>query len=393
MIKTFRKSVNDELTGNIVPFWTSRVIDFKNGGFIGRMKNDLTIESGAPKGLILNARLLWTYAALYRHNNRENILKLAYRAFEYIMQNFKDRENNGFYWMLKKNGTPRDTKKKIYGQAFVVYALAEFFLATGEAIMKEKAIELFNLIEEKSRDPEYGGYFEAYERDWILATDLRLGEADQSEKKSMNTHLHILEAYTNLYRIWPDAELKIRIRELIDIFLSKIIDRKTLQFQLFFDEDWRVKSDITSYGHDIEGSWLIDEAAVAIGEEAAVHNIVCGMADRALAEGVDEDGGLFYEGRQGHIIDTDKHWWPQAEAAVGFLNAFSISGEERFLHAAFKSWQFIREYISDKKHGEWFWKVDRKRIPDAAEYKVSEWKSPYHNTRACLELLSRLNKL
>ncbi len=389
----FLESVEKELNGNILPFWTTQVLDNVNGGFIGRMKNDRTVEPDAPKGLVLNVRLLWSYAALYRQYKDARLLDLAFRAHRYVMQKFRDPENDGFYWMLNADGTPLDMKKKLYGQAFVVYALAELYQATGKQEIKTTAINIYDLIESKGRDANYGGYFEAFERNWDPATDLRLGELDQNDKKSMNTHLHILEAYTNLYRIWPDDGLFGRLRELIDIFASKIINSTKLQFQLFFDEDWRVKSDITSYGHDIEGSWLIDEAAGVIGEKAGVEKIVSGMAKKVLTEGTDDDGGLFYEGRQGIIIDTDKHWWPQAEAAVGFLNAFEITRQHRYLQAACKSWQFIRQFIVDSKHGEWFWKVNRTGQPAAKEYKVSEWKSPYHNTRACLELISRLKKI
>jgi mannobiose 2-epimerase len=213
------------------------------------------------------------------------------------------------------------------------------------------------------------------------------------EKKSMNTHLHMLEAYANLSRMWKHQELQQRLRALIDIFLDHIIDPKSHHFRLFFDEDWTPKSDVISFGHDIEGSWLICEAAEIYADPQLlknVHDEAVRIAQAVYDEAVDRDGGLLYEAKNGRIIDSDKHWWPQAEAVVGFLNAYQISGQEHFRAAAEKSWDFIERCIVDHKHGEWFWKVSRERLPSNDKYKVDAWKCPYHNSRTCFEVMARV---
>jgi len=286
--------------------------------------------------------------------------------------------------------------KKIYGQAFYLYALAEYYRATRFEPALRQAIELFHLIEEHSHDDEDLGYFETFNRGWTPAEDSRLSEKDMNEKKSMNNHLHILEAYTNLYQVWNGDLTRERLLELIGIFQQKILDATGSHFQHFFDEHWVPKSSTHTFGHDIEGSWLLWEASEALTQDEVktqVKNTVLSLAEAVLEEGFDSDGGLFYEGKQGTITDTNKEWWPQAEAVVGLINAYQLSGEEKYWLAARKCWNFIETRIVDRKHGEWFWRVSREGVVDDAEPKISEWKGPYHNTRACLEILRRLRSL
>jgi mannobiose 2-epimerase len=385
--------IEKELMQNIIPFWLNLSIDEIHGGFWGRIANDRTVDKKAPKGLILNARLLWTFAAMYRHDGNKRYLEMADRAYAYLTTYFFDKEHGGAYWMLDYRGEPTDDKKRIYGQAFVLYALSEFYAATRNKNVLLNAIDFFDRIVRQGTDPQYGGYFEAFTRDWILTSDQRLSDIDLNERKSMNTHLHVLEAFTTFYRVQPDNRVKEKLAELIDIFLFHIIDPERSSFRLFFDEKWRIKSGHISFGHDIEGSWLLTESAEKLGDPkrlSDVKNIAVEMAQAVYDNGRDDDGAIFYESDGKQIIDSDKHWWPQAEAAVGFLNAYQISGQEHFYRAAVDSWNFIRQFIVDKKHGEWFWKVDRRGRPSHDTDKVSEWKSPYHNTRACLELMRRL---
>ena len=382
-----------ELRSNILPFWLKYAIDHEFGGFRGQITNDLVVDPKADKGLILNARILWTFARAYSVYRENVYLATATRAYEYILRHFWDNEFGGMYWMVNYRGQPCDTKKKhVYGQAFTVYALAEYYLATHDGAALKRAIELFEIIEKRSHDPKFGGYFETYERDWSLAKDQRLSQVDLDEKKSMNTHLHMLEAYANLSRGWGDNGLRERVRELIEIFLHHIVNPKKHHFLLFFDEDWTPKSDVISFGHDIEGSWLLCEAAEIFGDSQLlkqVQNEAVRMAQAVYDEAVDRDGGLLYEAKHGRIIDCDKHWWPQAEAVVGFLNAYQISGQEHFRTAAQQSWEFIEKHIVDHQHGEWFWKVSREGVPSNDKYKVDAWKCPYHNSRMCFEVMNR----
>ncbi len=391
-----RESVQKELTGNIFPFWKTRVLDEENDGFIGAMSNDGGIDPHADKGLILNARLLWSYSAFFRESGDEEFLQLAHRAHGYLTQHFWDPSLGGAFWMVDGNGSVVDAKKKVYGQAFCIYALVEYYLATQNESVLNEARSFYELIEKHTIDHENSGYFEAYERDWSMAEDLRLSEIDMNEKKSMNTHLHVLEAYTHLFRVWPDKTLEPALKKLVIDFLDHIIDSETHHFILFFDEKWTRKSDHISYGHDIEGSWLLVEAAKVLGDAELLKRAeteTAAMAEAVLNEGFDMDGGLFHEGDPNGIIDMDKHWWPQAEAVVGLFNAFQLSERQEFLDAALKSWDFIQKHIVDSDNGEWFWKVDFNNIPAVDECKVCAWKSPYHNGRACIELLSRIQNV
>ena len=390
-----RRRVERELLGDILPFWLKYAVDDEYGGFRGQITNDLMIDPLAHKGLILNARILWTFAKAYKVYGDEVYERSARRAYEYLREHFWDPEFGGVYWMVDHLGSPVETKKRIYGQAFSVYALAEYAAASGEPEVLERAIGLHQMIEDASHDGKNGGYFETYERDWKLAGEQRLSEVDMDERKSMNTHLHILEAYANLLRVWKIEELRLRLRELLGIFLDYIIDPESHHFRMFFDDVWHDHSDRFSFGHDIEGSWLICEAAEVLGDAGIVERVrsaAVSMAQTVYEQAVDKDGGLFYEGRGRQIIDTDKQWWPQAEAVVGFRNAYELTGKEHFLKASEKSWDFIEKYIVDRQHGEWFWLVSRDGRPSHDKYKVDPWKCPYHNSRTCFEMMERLDK-
>lgn len=375
----------------ILTYWIERAVDMEAGGFYGSLNNESEAVAGAPKGLVLNARLLWTYSRAYRSNPKGSYLQMAERALGELNQLFKDPVCGGYYWMVSPSGEPIQTRKQIYGQAFVLYALSEYVLATGD---RERLPDIQALVDivERSYDPIRGGYYEAYTREWELEQDLRLSEHDMNEKKSMNTHLHILEAYTNVYRVWPSSIMALRLRSLISLTLDRIVGEDG-HFRLFFDEDWTIKSDHISYGHDIEGSWLIYEAAEVLGQHDLIEKAKAAalrMADVTLAEGADRDGALWNEAGPDGLIDTDKDWWPQAEAVVGFVNAWQLTGEDRYWDAACNAWSFIKHSVIDQEHGEWFWKVNASGVPYKNQPKVSEWKCPYHNGRACMEIIERL---
>lgn len=400
-MQDLRKSVEAELQADILPFWLRHTIDEEYGGFRGQIANDLSVDPHAGKGLILNARILWTFAKAYSFYRDPVYLSAARRAYEYICRHFWDEEFGGVYWMVDYRGRPLDTKKRIYAQAFTVYALAEYAHATGNPEAIDRAMSLVAQIELAGHDSAHAGYFETYERDWTLAADQRLSDADMDEKKSMNTHLHMLEAYTTLLRHLEDVTVRFRLRELIEIFLKYIIDPATHHLILFFDEEWRPRSEKISFGHDIECSWLLCEAAQVLGDKDVLRRVraaAVSMAQAVYEQALDADGGLLYEAEKteagpAEIVDSDKHWWPQAEAVVGFLNAYELSGRQHLLQAAKKSWAFIEGHIVDHEHGEWFWLVSRDGVPDTRQDKVGLWKCPYHNSRTCFEVMERMERL
>jgi len=392
----FEEQLHREVTTNILPFWAQHSVDNKNGGFIGRLSNDLIPDYAAPKGLILNARILWSFSAAYRFTPSQTYQSLADRAFNYILEHFIDREYGGAFWLLDSQGYPVDEKKKVYGQAFVIYALAEYYAAFSRKQALDEAIDIFHRVEEHCYDDVYQGYFEASHRDWSLADDLRLSEIDMNEKKSMNAHLHILEAYTNLHRIWPDEHLGEQLHELLSDFLRHILNPGTYHFTLFFNEQWEPRSENISYGHEIEGSWLLNEAAEEVGDENLqdrIREVALGLAESVKTEGLNEKGGVNYEWQSDQTVDEDRHWWPQAEALVGFLNAFRLSEDERYYQAAREIWNFIHRNLIDHERGGWYYKVSGSGEVDPEILKISEWKGPYHNTRACLEGIRQLQEI
>jgi mannobiose 2-epimerase len=391
MLQQFKEDLENELQ-NILDFWQTKTIDDLNDGFFGQIDNDNKIIVEAPKGSVLNSRILWTFSAAYNLTKSESYLKTAERSFKYLRDHFIDKEFSGVYWTVDYKGNPLDTKKQVYAQAFAIYGFSEFYISSKNEEAKKLAIELYNNVLKYSYDKENGGYIEALTRDWKEIADLRLSKKDANEKKSMNTHLHLLEAFANLYRSSTDEKLEEKISELIYIFLNHIIDPQTHHLILFFDEKWNRKSQIVSYGHDIEAAWLIEEAGKIIGNESLLEQVKNQSVNLAIAasDGLDTDGGLWYEyDLEKDDLVKEKHSWPQAEAMVGFFNAWQITKVERFLNRSLASWNFIEQHILDKKNGEWFWgiKADNTLMN---EDKVGVWKCPYHNSRACIELLKRI---
>jgi len=395
-IREFKRLVGIQLFENIIPFWLSKTIDHEYGGFYGRISNNLNVEKEAKKGLILHARILWTFSRLYRIRSEQQFIDLASYAYKYLCDHFFDEEFGGYFWMLDYRGKVIDDKKKIYGQAFMVYALAEYYAATQDNLILDQAVDVFKRIEQHNYDQRNHGYFETSNRNWVIAEEMRLSEVDMNEMKSMNTHLHLMEAYANLFHVWPDDCLRKKLTELIDDFETHILDRQTLHFKLFFDEEWHSKSHSISFGHDIEGSWLLCEAAEILDEEKKIRDIreiAVKMARITAKEGLSDHFTIYSEKNGNGKVYRESHWWQQAEAVVGFISAFEISGDDYFLILAMRCWQAIEEYFVDRKHQEWFYRIDARGRPDLRRYKVSEWKGPYHNGRACMEILNRLEKI
>lgn len=387
---TYADEFKRELRDNILKFWTSRMTD-PAGGFYSRMDGEGRLCPDDPRGAILNARILWTFASAYRVTGEESWLEAAKHAKEYIEAHFVDREFGGIYWSLTPSGEPLDTKKQYYAIAFAVYGMAEYYRACGDESALKTAIELYRSIEEHSYDAVDGGYLEASTRNWQPIGDMRLSEKDQNDAKTMNTHLHILEAYTGLYRVWKDETLGLRLKELIEIFLDRMT-ASSGHLLLFFDEKWNLHGDMVSYGHDIEASWLLCEAAEVLGDEALLERTrkVCVRIAEAAMEGFSRTGGMIYEydPAKGHR-DADRHWWVQAETVVGCRNMYALTGDLKWLEAEVAAWAFIKDNIICPD-GEWYWSRREDGSANTADDRAGFWKCPYHNGRMCLEMIERL---
>lgn len=387
-----------ELSGELISvlqWWMNHTVDKELGGFYGSVDNNNDPLKSAPRGVVLNSRILWTFSAGFHYSKDPEYLRIAQRAFQYIIQHFTDQESGGVYWSVDQHGKMLEGKKQIYGLAFCIYGMSEYY----KAAQDEKALtfskELYELIEKYSRDKKTGGYMEAFSRDWQPISDLRLSEKDSNEKITANTHLHIVEAYANLYQVWPDDELRKRIDALLKIFADYFIRRDNYHLNLFMDENRVVRSSLVSYGHDIEAAWLLLRCAEILGNEDYIkvyREMAIKMTD-AASEALDTDGGLWYEyeADKDHWI-KEKHSWPQAEAMIGFMNAWQISGNEKYLQHSLNSWEFIKNSIKDPVNGEWFWGVDENNMVMENKEKAGFWKCSYHSTRAFLEIINRIEQ-
>ncbi len=381
--------VKKELTTDILPYWIKRMNN-PEGGFYGRISGDEQLDTDAPVGNILVARILWTFAAAYRIFGNKEYLEMAEKAKKEIMNRFFDKEYGGTYWSLNPDGTPLDTKKQIYSISFTIYGLAELNRATGDGKALEYAIKLFNSIEEHSFDKEQGGYFEAFTREWDSIEDMRLSDKDANESKTMNTHLHILEAYTCLLRVWRNPLLEERLRNLIEVFENHIL-ASNKHLRLFFNDSWECNYETVSYGHDIEASWLLHEAALVLGDQTVLERIEKLVPEiaKAAEEGFSAMEGMAYECKDGHM-DKERHWWVQAETVVGYFNLWDNFGSQEGLENALMCWEFIKGNLIDRENGEWFWSLRADGSVNLDDDKAGFWKCPYHNGRMCLEIIERV---
>ncbi len=392
-LEELKISLKNELK-DILSYWENNTIDNEYSGFYGRIDSKNQVIPKSSKGLILNTRILWTFSVAYNYLKKKEYLQIADRAYNYIINNFYDKDNGGYFWEVDFEGKPLNTRKQIYGQAFTIYSFSEFYKTQRKEESLNYAKELFLLIEKYSYDKKNKGNIEALDIKWQLLEDMRLSNKDANEPKSMNTLLHLLESYTNLYSIWKDGALYKKIKSLIDIFLEKIIDPYEDHFNLFFDMDWTIKSSLISYGHDIEGSWLLTEAAEVLKDEKLLKKVnksALKLVDHTINYGMDNESSLYYEyDKNSKHLNDDKHWWPQAEAMVGFINAWQIIKEEKYLLYLFKFWEFIKKFFINRENGEWNTKINKNNIIIENQDRVNSWKGPYHNTRALIELLKRL---
>ena len=388
-----KSEVTANLIQNLLPYWSSRMVDNLNGGFYGRINSYDKVFRDEEKGGILNARILWTYSSAYRIMKDTLYLRLAKRAKDFILARFIDSQFGGAYRSLKSDGEPSDNRKQTYTESFFIYGMAEYYRSTGDKEALETAKSIFELLEKYAFDKESNGYFEVFTRDWKRTHDLLIGEKTINDEKTMNTHLHLMEAYTNLYRVWPDKKVADRLKNLIEIFMDKIIDKKRFHLICFMDKMWNGTSAIDSYGHDIESSWLINEAASLLGDKellTRVKEMSIRIANTA-AEGVQPDGSMIDEKNyETGIARNERSWWPQAETIVGFMNAYELTKNVKYLDIALNNWNYTKNHFVDKKNGGWFSSVSESGTAGAGD-KGGFWVCPYHNGRMCLEIIERVN--
>ena len=440
-IATMKNEMQDVLQKNILSFWLKDMQDHEFGGFYGRMTGDYRLLKDAEKGAILNARILWSFSAAYRvlshlsplSPHLSDYLEAATRAKDYILAHFIDKEYGGVFWSLDHTGQPKDTKKQFYALGFALYGLSEYARATGDREALDYALQLFDCIEEHAFDPVHNGYIEACTREWGTIADMRLSDLDANYPKSQNTHLHIIEPYTNLLRAMRElqaaqecayvpvigsvipidiavphetiTQVEGALRNLIDIFTDKILNPETNHLDLFFEMDWtRGAGQIESYGHDIECSWLLHEAALVLGDNEVTKKVesIVKLIAKASEKGLNADGSMIHEATiattspYGHPSssekgkkDDDLHWWVQAENVVGWMNLYQHFGDEEALQRALRCWQYIKDNLIDWEHGEWYWSRHADGTLNQDDDHAGFWKCPYHNSRMCLEILER----
>jgi len=395
MLIQLRDEIVSDLTGNLLPFWKKNSVDHNdpNEGFYGAIAFDGKGIPDASKHNVLFTRYLWTYSSAYRILKDEESMELAHRAFTYLNHFFVDKENGGVFWVLNADGTVADSSKMTYGQSFAIYAFSEYYRITGNKESLENAIAIYRLLEEHAFDREHGGYLEAFTAGWQYTPGKGMAEG---QSKGMNTHLHLLEAYTNLYRVWPDEELKNSLYAIVDIFWDHILNQETFHQELYFENDWKVHGRFDSYGHDIEFSWLFDEAGKVLGDPDLLKRIQQAsvkIAEVQLNEGMNADGAMIYEKEGDDSYRKHVSWWVQSEAVVGFLNAYELSHDRKYLDAAAGVWEYIREHMIDRENGGWFPMLDENGNPRARGNKGDGWTGPYHNSRMGFEVYERLHEL
>lgn len=376
-----------ELENRILPFWKN-MIDKENGGFYGYMDIDLKVDKTAPKGVILNSRILWFFSNCYLVIGGEENLEYAKHAYEFLRDKCYDKDFGGVYWMMNSDGSVSDDMKHTYNQAFAIYALASYYDASGNEEALDLAFEIFDIIETKTLD-EYG-YREAFTRKWELAPNDALSENGIVAQKTMNAILHLIEGYTELIRVKRDKHVKERLKALIECVRDKVYLPEENRLLVFFDEKLRVLGDIHSYGHDIEATWLTDRACEILGDKKLTEQMR--RIDLLISENIYDiafDGKALNNERDNDEINTNRIWWVQAESVVGFINAYQQSGNEEYLDTARTIWEYIKEFVLDKREGsEWYWLVDKDGKPNSQPI-VEPWKCPYHNGRMCLEVIKR----
>lgn len=386
--KTFATEIKEHLVNDLIPFWQG-LKDEENGGFYGYLSYDLKLDKKAVKGCILNSRILWFFSNAYMVLGDPSLLESAAYAYQFLKEHCVDDEFGGVFWSLTYDGKPEDTTKHTYNQAFSIYALASYYDASKNPEALEIAWKLYDLVESKCKD-EYG-YLEAFTRSFEPEENDKLSENGVIAEKTMNTLLHVFEAYTELYRVTKEEKVAKQIRFMMDIIKDKVFNKEIGRQEVFFDRTWNTLIDLYSYGHDIETAWLVDRGLEVLDDEAYTNML--SPITKIITENIYNrayiDHSLVNESENG-VVDTTRVWWVQAEAVVGFLNGYQKQGDKKFLDASVDIWNYIKKYFIDKRNGsEWFWSVKEDHTPDEKPI-VEPWKCPYHNGRMCFEVLRRM---
>ena len=387
-----KDEMREVLEHNILPFWSTRMVDHQEGGFLGRIDGEGNVIADAEKGAILNARILWSFAAAYRVLRKPEYLDMANRAKAYIIDHFIDHEHGGVFWSVDSKGLPLDTKKQSYAIGFTIYGMSELARAAGDEEALEWAKRLFLDLEHHAFDLVNNGYVEALTRDWKPIADMRLSDKDENGSKTMNTHLHIIEPYTNLLRVWRDPDLERQTRNLLDIFLDIILNKETWHLDLFFNDQWVGKRNIQSFGHDIEAVWLLHETALVLGDQPTIERVetVIPRLAAAAREGLRQDWAMVYEKwTDTGVVNECKDWWVQCENIIGHYDLYQYFGDNGAKVVADRCWEWTKNQLVDWDNGEWHWGVKPDGTLNSDDDKAGFWKCPYHNSRMCLELIER----
>lgn len=383
------EEIKNHLTDCIIPFW-KKLRDDENGGYYGYMDYDLQVDKKAVKGCILNSRITWFFANAYLTLHDDSLLQEAKHGYEFMQKYCVDKDKGGVFWSVAYDGTPEDTTKHTYNQAFSIYALSSYYDASKDREALETALELFRIIEERCTDEI--GYKEAFDREFKEIENDKLSENGVIAAKTMNTLLHVFEAYTELYRVSGDADVKKRLEWILDTLADKIYNPGLHRQEVFFDREMNSILDLHSYGHDIETAWLIRRGTDVLGEKVYEDKMLPIILDlTSQVYKVAFDGHSFANECEKGVVDQNRIWWVQAEAVVGFLNAYALAPEHtEYREAAKAEWEFIRDHVVDKRDGsEWFWDVNREGKAVSGKPIVEPWKCPYHNGRMCLEVIRR----
>lgn len=384
------QAAREELTGRLLPFWKA-LRDKEHGGYYSYMDFDLKLNKEAEKGCILNSRILWFFSEAAIVLKDDSLTPYARHAYDFLREKCLDREFGGVYWSLTYDGKPLDDTKHTYNQAFAIYALSAYYRLTGEAEALNLARELFVLIEKKCTDQ--GGWLEAFSRDFQPASNEKLSENGVMAERTMNTLLHVFEGYAGLYQAAHDPQVAQAMGRILDIYAAKVYNPKLHRQEVFFDKEYVSLIDLTSYGHDIESSWLMDWGAALLEDEAVkqtVFQIDSDLADNIFHTALQSDGSVVNECEKG-IVDARRIWWVQAEAVLGFVNAWEKHPQRtEYRDGVAQVWRYIQEKVVDRRTGgEWFWRLNADGTPDREKPVVEPWKCPYHNGRMCLELIRR----